>query len=156
MIVTFLCAGLWSFFNQLMKRKPPICSHESASGILDWRGKLWTPVRQNLHFLIWLLRIVCQEMYPEIMRSIHTSMHHKNRRFDGGAFARSESHRTDGKAGGSAALQDFHVRGLAKPQRLIAYVCHFDIKGQVRVPFFIAVIDQFLFNLNGRPSLYFD
>lgn len=58
--------------------------------------KLRYPIGQHIHHFIRLGRVVGDEMYAEIMRSVHAFMHHENAGFNDRAFARLENHRTDG------------------------------------------------------------
>lgn len=55
------------------------------------------------------------------MHAIHALVHHELHR-QRGAFARFESHRTDGRSGWSASIHNFDVGILGKLQRLITHV----------------------------------
>ncbi len=65
--------------------------------------------------------IVTGKVYLEIMHSIHAGMHHEFH-FESGRLSRFKGHRTDGRGGWSASLDDFNVRRLGKTQGLVTNI----------------------------------
>ncbi|MFH1027883.1 MAG: hypothetical protein V1791_07765 [Pseudomonadota bacterium] len=63
---------------------------------LRLEAALWNPIRNHIHNHIGLRRVICHEMYREIVRAIHAGVHRKNARLDSGAFTGLNDHRTDG------------------------------------------------------------
>ena len=57
-------------------------------------------------------------MHLEIVHSIHAGVHHELH-FESGRLSRFEGHRTDGRCGWSAPLDDFNIWSLGKTQGLV-------------------------------------
>jgi len=57
---------------------------------------LWYPVGQYIHDQIRVVGIICFQMHPEVVRTIHAFVHHEDTGLDSCAFTGLEYHRTDG------------------------------------------------------------
>jgi len=68
-----------------------------------------------------LLWVVSQQVHPEIVHAAHGTVHHKLHR-EGCGLAGLEDHRTDGRCGRSAPLDDFDVWRFIEPEGLVAHI----------------------------------
>ncbi len=107
------------------------------------------PIGKDLDDFIRLGWIIGLQMQAEVMLAAHIPVHHILHG-NGGAFTRLEGHRTDDRAGGSAALLDFDVRRFAKLERLIAYIRDPDGIGDRDAQFYLAVVDGVLRDFQAR------
>jgi hypothetical protein len=62
-----------------------------------------------MHHRIGCGGIIRLQMHREVVRSLHTGMHHEDARMNGSAFAGFEHHRTDGQLRRSTSIHDFDV-----------------------------------------------
>jgi hypothetical protein len=113
---------------------------------------LWHPIGQHSQSPVRLLGVIIGQMNAKIVHAIHAFVHGELHR-QNGAFARLQSHRTDGKRRRSTALYDFDVGILGKSQGLISHIR--DLKGDLSglVEFHITQVNFFLVHLQaGRSS----
>jgi hypothetical protein len=113
---------------------------------------LWNPIGQYIHDQIRVVRIICFQMHPEVVRTIHPFMHHEDTGLYGCAFTGLEYHRTDGQLGRSASLQYFDVRLFFETKYAISAVRDFDGKGLFYPKFHIAIINLLLIYYDGGCS----
>jgi hypothetical protein len=114
--------------------------------------RLRHPIGQNSQSPVRLLGVIIGQMNAKIVHAIHALVHGKLHR-QRGAFARSQSHRTDGKRRRSTTLYDFNVGVFGKSQGLISYIG--DLKGDLSglVEFLITQVNFFLVDFQaGRAS----
>jgi len=91
-------------------------------------------------------------MNLEVMRTVHTCVHHEDAGLDNCAFTGLEYHRTDGYLRRSAPLQYFNVRSFLETQCAVACIGDFYGKSFIDAKFHIAKIDLLLIHRDGGRS----